>query len=63
MTSSAIAAAFLNSFAQTVCEDDPEQPIGRIREGAAVCCDDNSIKLPLSHYIVPVIAAPGPAAG
>ena len=45
MTSPAIVAAFLNSFAQTVCEGDPEQPIGRIREGAAVCCDDSRRKI------------------
>jgi hypothetical protein len=49
MTSPAITAAFLNSFAQTVYQRDPEQPIGRIREGAAFCCD--------------VIAAPERAAG
>jgi hypothetical protein len=45
MTSPAIAAAFLNSFAQTVYQRDPEQPIGRIREGAAFCCDDNRRKI------------------
>jgi hypothetical protein len=45
MTSPAIAAAFLDSFAQTACEGDPERPIGIIREGAAFCCDDNRRKI------------------